>query len=290
MYFKTFLLIFFISFNINLLSEEFNKSDELDEVFFKDFQKNYCINNEYNCKFDGSVSAYSVDDFLSQKYKFVELFFAVNSFESSVFERCGSRSFNPSVSIDHKQNSFLESGGYGCIRFQYLKDKSIESLIEERRGLFSNLGNTSQDRNIYTYSTVMPGYMITLSHPNNYYEATGRGKNNLGVHFFKNLMDKDNFDKFCTNRTSNNPKQLPTSLKKLVNSEDVNKIAKSLKKDYFIFYRLYLKDIANFTPSKFSSLTAECGFIKKNASNTRKIYIFIGKNLELITFNKGDKI
>lgn len=265
-------------------------AQELNEKFFSDFQKNYCLNNEYNCKFDGSVSGYSVDDFLSQKYKFVELFFAENNFDSAVFEQCGSRGFNPSVSIDHKQNYFLKSGGRGCIRFQYLKDKSVESLIEERRGLFKNLGDYAQDRSIYSYSSVMPGYMITLSHPDNYYNATGKGLNNLGVHFFINLMDKNNIDKYCTNQTSNNPKQLPSSLKKLVNNDNINLKIESLKKDYYIFYRLYLKDIANFAPSKYTNLTVECGFIRKNASNTRKMYIFIGKNLENKPLIKGEKI
>lgn len=265
-------------------------AQELNEKFFLDFQENYCLNNEYNCKFDGSVSAYSIDDFLSQKYKFVELFFAENNFDSAVFEHCGSRSFNPTLSIEHKQNSYLQNGGRGCIRFKYLKDRNVESLIEERRGLFSNIGNYSQDRTIYSYSSTMPGYMITLSHPDDYYIATGKGLNNLGVHFFINLMDKNNIDEYCTNKTSNNPNQLPSSLRKLVNNSNINLKTESLKEDYYIFYRLYLKDIANFAPSKYSSLTAECGFIRKNASSTKKMYIFIGKNLKNKSIIKGENI
>tara|TARA_Y100000746_G_C15420893_1_gene414321 strand:+ start:341 stop:1198 length:858 start_codon:yes stop_codon:yes gene_type:complete len=283
------LLRTFLVINIFILSNATN-SEELDEIFFKNFQKNYCLNNEYNCKFDGSVSSYSVDDFLGQKYKFVELFFAENNFDSAVFEHCGSRGFNPSVSIENKQNSFLKSGGRGCIRFKYLKDKSVDSLIEERRGLFSNIGDYAQDRSIYSYSSVIPGYVITLSHPDNYYNATGKGLNNLGVHFFIDLMDKNNIDEYCTNKTSNNVNQLPSSLKKLVNNSNINLTIESLKKNYYIFYRLYLKDIANFKPSKFTSLTAECGFIRKNASSTKKMYIFVGKNIENKSITKGEKI
>ena len=119
----------------------------------------------------------------------------------------------------------------------------------------------------------MPGYMITLSHPDNYYMRQERG-NNLGVHFFINLMDKNNIDQYCTNKTSNNLNQLPSSLKKLVNNPNINLTLESLKKNYYIFYRLYLKDIANFAPSKFSSLTAECGFIRNNASSTKNVYLY----------------
>ena len=36
----------------------------------------------------------------------------------------------------------------------------------------------------------MPGYMITLSHPDDYTDATGKGLNNLGVHFFINQWIK----------------------------------------------------------------------------------------------------
>ena len=278
------LLRTFLFVNVCILSISTN-SEELDESFFKDFQKNYCINNEYNCKFDGSVSGYSIDDFLGQKYKFVELFFAENNFESAIFENCGSRAFNPSVTIDHKQNSSLQKGGYGCIRFKYIKDRNIESMIEEKKGLFY-----SPDRSIYSYSTVMPGYVITLVHPNNYYKSTGSGYNNLGVHFFIDLMDKKNLSNYCSNKTLNNIKQLPSSLRKLVDNDNINESIESLKKDYYIFYRLYLKDIANFVPSKYSNLLTECGFIKKSASNTRKIYLFNGKNFENKIINNGEKI
>jgi hypothetical protein len=103
-------------------------------------------------------------------------------------------------------------------------------------------------------------------------------------------LDKNNLDEYCSNKTLNNIKQLPSSLKKLVDSDNINQSIESLKKDYYIFYRLYLKDIANFVPSKYSNLIAECGFVKKSASNTRKIYLFSGKNIKTKILNNGEKI
>lgn len=258
-----FLLLLFISNTIF--------SETLDDDLFINFKTNYCINNQYNCKFDGSISPYSIHDYLNQKYKFIELFFAENGFESAAFEYCGSRYYIASLPVSHKQNDSIKSRN-GCINFSYIKDSNIKSLIEERRGLFY-----SPDKSIYSYTEAMPGYIFTIGYPRDFYSGTGEGYNNLGVHFFINLNNELDLDKYCLNKSPIKKNQLPSELREILLKESLNEIIPKIKKNYNIFYRLYLKDIANFMPSKSSLFVAECIYVKKKSIRNR--YIFNGKNI-----------
>jgi len=74
-------------------------SENFTDKFFSNYQSEYCENNQYNCLFDGSVSSYSAGDYIKQKYRFIELYFVKQNFESAAFEECCSRNYNPTLSI-----------------------------------------------------------------------------------------------------------------------------------------------------------------------------------------------
>ena len=61
---------------------------ENDLNFYQHFTNDYCLNNPYSCKFDGSINSYSVNDFLSKLYTEVDLAFAKKGFTSVQFEYC----------------------------------------------------------------------------------------------------------------------------------------------------------------------------------------------------------
>ena len=266
-------LIFFKLCLLCLLSFS-ARSEILNEEFFINFNSNYCLANEYNCKFDGSVSPYSLNDYLEQRYKFIELYFAKQNFETAAFEFCGSRSFNASLTVNNKLNDHLKFRN-GCINFAFLKDTNINSLIEERYTLFYN-----PDRSIYNYSEAMPGYIFTIGYPQSYYQGTGEGYNNLGVHFFINLMNKNNIDSYCTNKSPIKSSQLPSTLKRILNSDNINEVVGKIKDDYNVFYRVLVRDLANFMPNMASTLPAECIYIRKNSKvSNRTSFIFEGINI-----------
>ena len=67
-------------------------SDELS--FYQNFKSEYCVANPYNCKSDGSVVSYSVNDFLKTLYREVDNTFHVYGYTAVQFEYCESHRKN----------------------------------------------------------------------------------------------------------------------------------------------------------------------------------------------------
>jgi hypothetical protein len=248
-------------------------SENFTDKFFSNYQSEYCENNQYNCLFDGSVSSYSAGDYIKQKYRFIELYFVKQNFESAAFEACGSRNYNPTLSIEHRQNSSIKGR---CITWKFINDSTANSLLDDKSGLFNLNPGSKVDLKASS------GYLITIAFPKDFYQATGGVNRNLGVHFYINLNNKKDLDNYCSNKNLIASNYLPSSIKKITTNNPnatFNEIAQIAKKDYSIFYRIYLKNLEGFIPSNSSDLGSECVLIKKTNKDQRKAIVYKGKNI-----------
>jgi len=194
------------------------------ENFYQKFNKDYCVNNPYNCRFDGSIVGVAVDDFLKQLYKEVDSAFA--------------------------------SSGFTDVQFEYCKkeERCYRVIDNEEVKLRTSWTNDNYVKN--------GPYQITKQYPGNksWYRANGGVNRYLGVHFYKTLLPSE-YDKYCSQRHKTG-KKLNKKIPVTKNTQ-FSEIFDYYKPDHKVLYRTFLPNLVGFDPSEIPSLESSCLIVDK---------------------------
>jgi len=195
-------------------------SDESHETsFYQIFIEAYCEENPYNCKFDGSIVPYKVDEFLSKLYIEVDKAFASNGFTDVQFEYCRNRAKCYRV-IDNEELK---------LKVRWTHDNYIKE----------------------------GPYLITKQYPPNnaWYEANGGVNRYLGIHFYKSLTPSE-YDRYCTSKYKSG-KALKRKIE--INEDMLfSDVYEFYKTKYKVLYRLFLSNLVGFDPAAIPSMNTEC--------------------------------
>ena len=202
------------------------------ENFYQKFNQDYCVNNPYNCRFDGSIVGVAVDDFLKQLYKKVD-----NAFASS---------------------------GFTDVQFEYCKkeERCYRVIDNEEVKLRTRWTNDNYVKN--------GPYQITKQYPGNksWYRANGGVNRDLGIHFYKTLLPPE-YDKYCSQRYKTG-KKLNKKISATKNTQ-FSEIFEYYKPDHKVLYRAFLPNLVGFDPSEIPSLESSCLIVDKRFNIPTKL-------------------
>jgi len=242
-----------------LLTSQLFASDEspaeFNDNFFKSIQATYCENNPYNCLFDGSVSGYSANDYIKFRYFYIDKYFYSIGFESAVFELC------------RDYYSYFYSRYNTVSRGQCLSPKILASDAEiDKYG----------DVEMVAFSKLR----ITEIFPKDkqWFNAIGGINRGMGIYFFIDLDDVDKYNKYCSTSYKGGVKANSKITRMMKKNPDMlfSELMQPLEKDYSAKYRVYLRDMTEFIPSKVPSLEADC-FVQRKGDKRNRAMIFHGK-------------
>ena len=204
----------FISLSIN--AEDIN--------FYNKFTQEYCANNPYNCKFDGSIVGVAVDDFLKKLYKEVDSAFA--------------------------------SSGFTDVQFEYCKNerRCYRVIDNEEVKLRTRWTNDNYVKN--------GPYQITKQYPPNkaWYRANGGVNRDLGIHFYKTLLPSE-YDQYCSQRYKSGRK-LSNKISITENTLFTD-IFEYYKNEHKVLYRAHLPNLVGFDPNGITILESSCLIVDK---------------------------
>ncbi len=196
-----------------------------DKSFYQIFTEAYCEEDPYNCKFDGSIVSYKVNDFLKQLYMEVDSAFASSGFTDVQFEYCRNESRCYRV-IDNEEVK---------LRTRWTNDNYVKN----------------------------GPYQITKQYPPNksWYRANGGVNRDLGIHFYKTLLPAD-YNQYCTQRYKSGRK---LSNKIVINENTVfTDIFEYYKNEHKVLYRVHLPNLVGFDPHGISNLESSCLIVDKS--------------------------